>query len=488
MAAIITENFRLHNAEQFYESFAEASASTYYMFVGKSSPFTNSTSGGDDNSPPVPQDDITTEFYKWDSMLGAKLISASDVSYVIPRRNWTNNTIYDMYEHDVTSANPTTSSATNLYNGTFFFLTSEYRIYKVLDNNGGVAYSGLEPTSEVVNPFELGGYTLQYMYKLTTSEVQKFLTSDFMPVSTESAITAAAVNGSIDVVRVTSGSGYTDGTYYSPIDGDGSSGVVKIVVSGGAISVQGSTGSNIFTAGSGYTFANIDLTNTYSDTAISVVSSIGAGTGGAVVPIISPKGGHGFDAVGEFGGHYVMMNTKLEQAEGDDLTIANDFREVGIVKDPFNFGTTTISSASTRRQSSAIKMASAPVTPFEIDEKITQSTTGAVGRVIEWDATNNIIFYVQERWSDYGIDATGNHVAFSGANTVTGASSGAAVIPTATATVNVTLSGGTTLTFTSGYANPELQPNSGHVLYVENRRPISRASDQTEDIKIVVEF
>jgi len=44
------------------------------------------------------------------------------------------------------------------------------------------------------------------------------------------------------------------------------------------------------------------------------------------------------------------------------------------------------------------------------------------------------------------------------------------------------------LVFTSGYANPELEPNSGHILYVENRRPISRASDQTEDIKIVVEF
>ena len=46
----------------------------------------------------------------------------------------------------------------------------------------------------------------------------------------------------------------------------------------------------------------------------------------------------------------------------------------------------------------------------------------------------------------------------------------------------------TTLTFTSGYANPELEADSGHILYVENRRPISRASDQTEDIKIVVEF
>ena len=183
-----------------------------------------------------------------------------------------------------------------------------------------------------------------------------------------------------------------------------------------------------------------------------------------------------------------MMNTKLEQAEGDDVTVANDFREVGIVKDPYNFGTTTVSTASTRRQSYAIKMASAPSVAYEIDEKITQSTTGAVGRVVEWDASRNILYYVQERFSDYGINTAGNYVAFSGANTVTGATSGAAAIPSATASENVTLAGGTTLTFTSGYANPELEPDSGHILYVENRRPISRASDQTEDIKIVVEF
>jgi len=33
-----------------------------------------------------------------------------------------------------------------------------------------------------------------------------------------------------------------------------------------------------------------------------------------------------------------------------------------------------------------------------------------------------------------------------------------------------------------------LEQDSGKIIYVENRRPISRASDQTEDIKIVVEF
>ena len=488
MAAIITENFRQHNADQFFESFSEAAANKYYLFIGKSTPFTSTTSGGDDNSPPTPRDDVTTEFYKWDSMLAAKLISASDVAFVIPRRNWTNSTTYDMYEHDISSANTTTSGAINLYDSTFHFMTSDYRVYKVLDNNGGTAYNGAEPTSTSSTPFELGGYTLQYMYTLSTSQIQKFVTSDFIPVLTDSTVSGDAVDGAIDTVRVAGGSGYADGTYYSPIDGDGANGIALIKVTGGAIQGQGSTGSNVFAGGTGYTFGTVDLTNVFSDSGLSSAASIGSGTGGSVVPIISPKGGHGFNAVTELGGHFVMMNSKLEQAEGDDVTVANDFREVGIVKDPFNFGTTTVSTASTRRQSYAIKMASAPSTPYEIDEKITQSTTGAIGKVVEWDATHNILYYHQERFANYGIAANGTQIAFSGANTVTGSSSNAATTPSATSSENVTLAGGTTLTFTSGYANPELQPNSGKILYIENRRPISRASDQTEDIKIVVEF
>jgi hypothetical protein len=298
------------------------------------------------------------------------------------------------------------------------------------------------------------------------------------------------VDGSIDVVRITAGSGYDDGTYYAPIDGDGSNGVVKIVISGGSVQTFGSAAGDteVFTPGSGYTFATIDLTDTYSDSALTTSASIGSGTGASVEAIISPKGGHGFNAVRELAAHYVMMNTKLEQAEGDDVTIANDFREVGIVRDPYNWGTQTVASASTRRQSFAIKFGTAPITDFEIDEKITQASTGATGRVVEWDSTNNILYYLQERYPEYGINTAGNYVAFSGANTVTGANSGASATPSTTASENVTLSGGTVLAFTSGYANPELEPNSGDVIYIENRRPISRAADQTEDIKIVVEF
>ena len=469
MAAIITEHFRQHNAEQFFESFSEAAPTTYYLFIGKSTPFTTTTTGGTDNSPPVPIDDVVTEHYKWDSMLAAKLISSSDVSYVLPRRNWANNTIYDMYEHDISASNTTTSGATNLYAGTYYFMTSDYRVYKVLDNNGGVAYSGSEPTSETSTPFELGGYRLQYMYKITTTEVTKYLTSDFIPVSTDATVSGDAVDGALDVVRTTAGSGYTDGTYYSPVDGDGANGIVKIVVASGSIVKQGSAGTNMYTIGSGYTFANIDLANVYTNVGLTTAGNIGSGTGGLVQPIISPKGGHGKDAVHELGGHFVMTNVKLEQNEGADFTVANDFREVGIIKNPFNFGTTTVATSSTARQTYTVTLSGAPSAAYEIDETITQSTTGAVGRVVEFDSATNTIYYQQEKYANYGLAANGNVIAFSGSNVITGSNSNG--VGTA-----------------STYANPELQPDSGKVIYIENRRPISRASDQTEDIKIVVEF
>ncbi len=114
MSAIITEKFRLHNAEQFYESFSESSKNAYYLMVGKSTPFTAGTSGGTDDSPPTPADDVTSEFYVWDQTIASKNIASTDITYALPRRDWTNSTVYDMYEDNISSDNTTTSGATNL--------------------------------------------------------------------------------------------------------------------------------------------------------------------------------------------------------------------------------------------------------------------------------------------------------------------------------------------------------------------------------------
>ena len=498
MSAIITEKFRQHNARNFYESFSEASADVYYLFLGKATPFTTGTTGGSDSSPSTPSDSVSREFYNWDSMLGAKKVLSTDIAYAIPRRNWSNSTVFDMYKDNISSSNTATSGASNLFDSTFFFVTADFRVYKVLDNNGGAAYSGTEPTSESTSPFSLGGYVLKYMYKITASQAAKYVTTDYIPAFDDSTVTAAATDGAIESLSITAGSGYTDGTYYAAVYGDGTSAgtssgaIVRITVSSGSIASFGLTAGSdttIHDGGAAYTYGTVNLGSSYtfSDAALSSSSSMGSGTGGAVGIIISPKNGHGHSAITELGGHYVMTATTLTQDEGDDVSTANDFREVGLVIDPTTYGTSTVASATTARMTYAAKFSSASGT-FDADEKISNSA-GAIGKVVEWDSTNSILYYHQERFGDYGTNSTtGAYVAFSGTGTITGGTSGATGTPSTSATETVTLANNNTIAFTSGYANPEMQPDSGDIIYIENRKPIQRASDQTEDIKLIIEF
>ena len=316
------------------------------------------------------------------------------------------------------------------------------------------------------------------MYTLTTSEVQKFVTTDFMPVKTDTTVSADAVTASgdtapysgapIKVVRVTAGSGYsntngTDGVLVVLVVFTthqfvvmALAGKVKIVVSGGEIQQFGSnaTTSTQIEAGEGYTFGLVNLNDVYSDAALTSSVSIGGGTNGVVEPIISPKVGHGFNGQEELGGHFVMMNTKLEQTETDDFAIGNDFREVGILVDPTTAGSTTsLATVTQARMTYAVKFASATGT-FEPDEKITQVLTNATGRVVEFDASNNILYYQQEQWLNYGINSNSassdyqQQIAFTGTNTITGGTSGATGTPTNTSPTE-TLSNGGSIAFTA---------------------------------------
>tara|TARA_B100001093_G_scaffold325121_1_gene310243 strand:- start:7412 stop:8917 length:1506 start_codon:yes stop_codon:yes gene_type:complete len=501
MAAIITEKFRQSNADSF---FADIASSKYYMFVGKHSPWT-SEGATTDNNPPTPVDSVAPESYYWDDMLAAKLISSK--SYVIPRRDFSTSSAFDMYRHDVggvstgnygTTKTTSSSGATNVFDSTFFFKTAEHKVYKVLYNGdqlqtGASNISGSEPTSTNNAPFwQDNNYYIKYMYTMTTSEIQNFLTTDFMPVTVNAN---ADANRGVYVFMVTSGGTYTgvpDGDYYTKLRGDGSGGIVKLKVTSGTIQELGSTAafSQMQANGTGYSFANFDLagTNIYTDASAStlisgsILTSWNGATAATIKAIIEPAGGHGTDDIAELGGHYVMLQSKLEPSDSDVVQV-NDFRRVGIVKNPKDFATNAVSTLSTARTTNAILMASGGNGTYQVDEKITQATTGAVGTVVEWDATNRILYYVQEKYTNYGLDANQNLTAFSGANAVTGANSNAVFTP-------ATSTSGTTngVVFASGYANPELSRDTGEIIYVENRRAISRASDQTEDIKVVVEF
>ena len=484
MAAIITNKFRINNAEQFVESFSESAATTYYLFVGRSHSWATDSDGqgrsineGTDASPPTPNDDVTSEFYNYDDMLGAKLLTSSDVSHVIPRRNWTTGTTYDMYEHNISSSNAANSGATNLFDSTFFVMNSSNAVYKVIENDGATA-STVEPTSTSNSIFETSdGYRWKYMYSLTSSEALNFMSTDFIHVSTDSTVSAAAVDGALDTILVVSGGSSfntSSGSTISgiPIRGDGSGGVASVTISSGAI-----TAAEVTTAGTGYTFAYIRDADI-----VAATNAGGAGSGSNLNVIIPPKGGHGKDAVKELGGFFVMLNKSLVGIEGtSDIGVANDFRRIGLIRNPTNFGTSTVASADTRRQLYAAIFSSVSGT-FTADEEINQASTGAVGKVVEYDSTNKILYYYQTRFPDVGTDSNGNQTAFSGTNAISGQSSSASGTPTTTtSTIN-------SQSFTSGYSASEIDADSGDILYIENRAPITRAADQTENIKLVIEF
>jgi hypothetical protein len=485
MAAIITNKFRINNALQFYESFSEATATTYYLFIGRAHAWAsdadvqgNTITEGTDASPPTPNDDISSEFYNWDDMLGAKIIASTDVSYCIPRRNWTTGTTYDHYEHNISSSNTANSGATNLFDSTFVVMNSAYAVYKCIENDSNTA-STVEPTSTSNSIVTTGdGYKWKYMYSLTSAETLNFMSTDFIHVSTDSTVTAAAVDGALDTIEVVAGgSSYSLSTGSTisaiPIRGDGSSGVCSVTISAGAIASAAVT-----TAGTGYTYAYIRNADIIAGT-----NAGGAGSGANLNVFIPPKGGHGKNAITELGGFYVMINKSLTGAEGtSDIGVGNDFRRIGLIRDPYNYGTTTVASATTRRQIHAAVFSSVSGT-FTADEEINQASTGAVGKVIEYDSTNKILYWYQTRFPDVGTDSDGNLTAFSGANAITGQSS------SATATPNTSDSTTTNaVVFASGYSTPELAFDSGDIIYVEERSPITRASDQTENIKLIIEF
>jgi len=486
MPAIVTNKFRIHNAEQFTESFTESSPNIYYMGIGRPQAFGTLTRGdsrttneGTDTSPLTPVDSVQDEFYYFDDLLAAKKVTSSDVSYVIPRRNWATGTVYDYYRHDygnritgTTTTQTSDSGASTIWDSTFYVLSSANHVYKCLDNNSG-ANSTVEPTGTSTSILSTAdGYKWKYMYSLTAAQQTNFLSTDFMAVATDATVSSAATDGAINIVKIKSaGTGGTTGTHGSiPIRGDGSSGTVSVSIAGGAI-----TGVTVTNAGTGYTFGYITLAD---------INSNGGGslTGAELDCIIEPKGGHGFNAVTELGGFYVMLNTNFEAGEtsnSGDFTTANDFRRVCLMRDPESGG--SAATATTLRNTKAVLVTS-PSGNFTVDEEINQATTGAVGKVVEWDSSNNILYYVQTRFNDHGVDSNGDLTAFSGTNTITGQSSGVTATPSSSTTTVDSIS------FTSGYNSGELDADTGDIMYIENRSPITRASDQTENVKLIIEF
>lgn len=522
MPALITDSFRLFSAQQFVESLSEPSGtvsdtdpqrSKIYLFIGRSQPWSVERYSGNvnvsDSLPPNPEDSFNDLSEVYDDMIALKRVKPSDIKQVIPKKTWSSGTIYDMYRHDYTTTKLAPSGASKLFDADFYVMNSKYQVFKCIYNgttpenpNGIQTGTTAEPlvsgsTSNIITTSD--GYKWKFLYELSTDEVLKFVTSDFIPIATDSTVKTSAVNGAIDTIVIKNrGVSLTPGTYYSAIIGDGNLGVARIIIGNTGTFANKIETVAVQSTGSGYTYAKIDISKLYTDigltTAAAAMTGITSANGTTYLDvIIPPPGGHGSSMEEELGAFRVLVNSKLEFLDGSgDIPVDISFRRFGLIANPFRFAELVQQTEDTISACRAIKFPDSFNYNYTIGETITQSTTNARGIVIHWDSINKILRYYQNEYS--GLATTGSNVnklvAFSGLNAVTGSISGISGNPDTAYTSGISgaASNIAGIVFTQGYANPELQKYSGEILYIEHRKPIVRSNDQIEDIKLVIEF
>lgn len=92
-SSLIKEILHKSLAEAVYKDLVTRS-SNYYYFLGKTLEW------ADDFNPPYPVDSLAYEKAVRKEIITLKKINPSDVSFVIPRRNWQSETIYDMFDDE----------------------------------------------------------------------------------------------------------------------------------------------------------------------------------------------------------------------------------------------------------------------------------------------------------------------------------------------------------------------------------------------------
>jgi len=461
-----------------------------------------------EDQPSIPLDNQEEDKAAYDDMIALKRITSGQARHVAKRITYTANTKYDMWKPDYSAVKQTATSQNSLATAKYYLVNSNYEVFVCLYNGESPAnLTGVNSVNEPLktppvgagtyNPTtrifkeQTGPYIWRFLYTIPTNDVIKFLSTDFMPIIDDPTEQAAAVNGAISVLLIkdTGASLPAAQTLYAPIIGDGTGGVAKLTTTAGAILLS----AEVETAGSNYTYGNILVSNGYlfSDATLNTpVTSTNAKA--SIEVIIPPKGGHAKDPVMELNAKRVMLNVRLTYAEGDgDFPVDNDFRRIGIVQDPQKAdGSLAVSDTLSALYAVRVNNATGN---FVSDEEIKQNVGTnaapqfAYGTVVSWTpdtpgATTGILKYIQS--SDLHTDKGKVYDFVSDA-------SKAIIATVSTVQANVVTSYAATLlgsTFAAGLALPEVKKYSGDIIYSENRKLISRAPDQIEDIKLVIEF
>ena len=307
----------------------------------------------------------------------------------------------------------------------------------------------------------------------------------------QAAVSAAA----LDVVMHTNGTGYRNIDVRNDTDGTLNS---HVNIKFGKAKVGATSGDSTSTG-----------TTVINSLARKIVNA-------ARISSVTPYGGHSFDNVSELYGYTIMINQNFVGTESGVADAANDFRQIALVQNPLEqhatLGSETIADQTIYNSYVRLEFAGDVTSTVQVDDLITDQAAATdevtlSGRVVSATyisgtdgSSNNVtrvllaetvgfynksyadVYYLNDsRYLYLADDVSANsnpHTAltlstFFGAN---GADSDS----------NKIYYRG--LNSSASTVSRGLRHLSGDMMYMENRAPITRASDQTENVKLIIEY
>lgn len=434
MPSLIKDQFRVYNTAQFIEALSEAEENNLYLIYGRPTAWSN------ESSPDTANTSLAEEFIFWKSVIGGKKILGGDVVNVIPRYDWTANTVYPYFDYGSEIKN-------------FYVMTDEYNIYKCLSNNRG-ALSTTKPTS-LGNTISqtADGYVWKYMYTVGVGDITRFLSDNYIPVRFLSVdngtqqwdVQESATDGAILAIHVANtGSGYSNSSNIVVTitgDGEGATATASLNATTNVVS------SIVMTSyGTGYT------------NALATISG-GGGQNASLKPLVGPKNGHGANPVYEFLSTDVMFNIRLNADESGKLPIKGTYRQIAIIQDPTTQGTDNLITNTAVSLTTDITVTGSG-TNYQEGEYVYQGTSletaTFTAMLVDWNSANSILKVT-------------NTIGSISSDTIFGANSTAG-------------------RFVADVKSPDVNLRSGRLLYLNNIEAVTRNDNQTEDYRIVINF
>lgn len=202
--------------------------------------------------------------------------------------------------------------------------------------------------------------------------------------------------------------------------------------------------------GSGYRYANVTIST----------SGEGLGYGASARAVMTPFGGHGKDPINGTYASTLMFYTNISKDKNQGFDVNNDFRQLGLIKNPRKYTTSATDYATFREilgSACYVLTGSINTSTFTPDKnlRLNDQNTGALFRIVSSTTTGILAQSLENVTPTIGqvlIDSSGNQFTISG----------------------VTL--------------PTIDKYSGDILFIDNKQAFTPTEDQAVTLRTVLQF